>query len=320
VSAAKALITGAGGFVGARLAERLVQSGIETELVIRPGSEAWRLDGLRADAAVLELDLRDPDAVAGAVHRVGPDWIFHLAAHGAYSWQTQAATIVQTNLIGTLNLLQAAADTGFSAFVHAGSSSEYGFQDHAPREDEAPHPNSYYAVAKAAATLLGQYVGDEHGLNVTTLRLSSVYGPWEDPRRLIPTLIARGLSGVLPPLVSPDTVRDFVYVDDVCDAFLAVAAAERPSRIYNVGSGVQTTVRELVQLARQQLQIEAEPDWGSHHARAWDARVWVSDPRLIETELGWKRRHSLSVGFAATVAWLREQVSLWPRYDIPAGT
>jgi nucleoside-diphosphate-sugar epimerase len=317
VSRAKALITGGGGFVAARLAERLVHSGVETELLIRPGSDAWRLDRLRADAEIHELDLRDAEAARRALREARADWIFHLAAHGAYSWQTEAQAIIDTNFTGALNLLQAAGEQGFSALVQAGSSSEYGFKDHAPGEDEAPEPNSYYAVAKAAATLLGQHLANQQGLNVTTLRLSSVYGPWEDPRRLVPTLIAKGMGGTLPSLVAPDTARDFVYVDDACDAFVAVAAAGRPaSRIYNVGSGTQTTIRELVELARAQLGIEVTPEWGSHEARAWDASVWVSDPRRIARELGWRPEHELAAGFAATVAWLRERDDLWSRYGL----
>jgi dolichol-phosphate mannosyltransferase len=298
----------------------LLSDGCETELLVRPGSAAWRLDDLRAETVIHELDLRDADAVARVVARSQAEWIFHLAAHGAYSWQAEPRAIVETNLIGTLNLAEACIKRGFSAFVQAGSSSEYGLKDHAPSEAEAPQPNSYYAVAKVAATLLGQYLASANGMHLVTLRLSSVYGPWEDPRRLVPTLIARGLRGELPPLVDPDTGRDFVYVEDVCDAFLAVAARPAPgsSAIYNVGSGRQGTVREVVELARQTLGIAAEPDWGSHAPRRWDTQVWVSDPRKIEREVGWRARRDLAAGFAETVAWLRARREVWARYGVVA--
>lgn len=317
MSFSSALITGAGGFVGARLAEHLVESGVRTELMIRPGSDPWRLERLRGHAEIHEVDLRDSDGVAATLTSARADAIFHLATTGAYSWQNEPRPILETNLFGILNLLETGARVGFDAFVHAGSSSEYGFKDHAPGEDEAPAPNSFYAVAKASATMLGRHLAEQDGLNVTTLRLSSVYGPWEEPRRLVPTLIAHGLRGSLPALVAPETARDFVHVDDVCDAFVMVASRQRPSsRIYNIGSGHETTIRELVELARDELGVEAVPRWGTHDARSWDTSVWVSDPSRAERELGWRTKLDLRTGFAQTVRWLRDRRELWPRYGL----
>jgi UDP-glucose 4-epimerase len=318
VSERRALITGASGFVGACLGRRLVADGWHTELLVRPGSDAWRIDGLRADSPIREVDLRDPGAVDRTIDQAAPEWIFHLAARGAYSWQTEPREIIETNVLGTLNLALACVRLGFSAFVHAGSSSEYGFKEHAPSEEEAPEPNSYYALSKNAATLLGRYVGSTRGLHMATLRLSSVYGPWEDPRRLIPTLIAHGLRGQLPPLVGPDIARDFVHAQDVCDAFIAVAEHPIPgsSRIYNVGTGRQTRLRDLVELTRARFDIATEPDWGSHAARSWDSKIWVSDPRKIEREVGWRAAWDLATGFGDTVSWLQARPALWPRYGL----
>jgi nucleoside-diphosphate-sugar epimerase len=320
VSERRALLTGAGGFVGACLARRLLADGWHAELLVRPGSDRWRLQDVRGDAAIREVDLRDAAAVTRAVEQADAEWIFHLAAHGAYSWQTDPRGIVETNLLGTLNVVEAAVARGFASFVHAGSSSEYGFKDHAPGEDEAPEPNSHYAVAKVAATLLCRYTASAHDLHLATLRLSSVYGQWEDPRRLVPTLIARGLAGELPSLVDPDTARDFIHVEDVCDAFMAVA--QRPvagsSGIYNVGSGRQSTLREIVEVARTTLGIAAEPEWGSHPPRRWDTQVWISDPGKIEREVGWRAQRDLARGFAETAAWLRDRPDLWPRYGAGA--
>src|SRR5262249_24369371 len=149
-----------------------------------------------------EAPLEDPAAV---VRRVRPEWVFHLAAHGAYSSQTDVRQILQTNVLGTAALVEACLETGFEAFVDTGSSSEYGFTDHAPAEDEAPEPNSHYAVAKASATLFCRHTARSRHVHIPTLRLYSVYGPWEEPTRLIPTLLVRGLDGTLPPLVDPDT-------------------------------------------------------------------------------------------------------------------
>jgi nucleoside-diphosphate-sugar epimerase len=313
----RVLLTGAAGFVGASLSRRLVRDGHAVTAVLRPGGSRWRLEDLGAELSTAEVELADPEAVAALLRACRAEWVFHLAAHGAYSWQEDFGQIVESNLVATHNLLTAAAESGCAAFVHAGSSSEYGYKDHPPAETERVEPNSVYAVTKAAATMLCAHVGRERGLRTTTLRLYSVYGPWEEPGRFIPTLIASGLRGGLPPLVSPETSRDFVYVDDVHEAFLRAASSDTPpGAIYNIGSGRQSTVRAIVDLAVEQLQIRQSPEWGTLPQRRWDTKTWVADNTAARQELGWEPATSLHDGFAATVAWLKAQPRLWERYGL----
>jgi nucleoside-diphosphate-sugar epimerase len=263
----------------------------------------------------LEVDFEDGAAVRAAIARIRPRTVFHLAAHGAYSWQTERRRIVAVNFIGTLDLLEACVDHGVEVVVHTGSSSEYGFKDHAPPESEAPEPNSDYAVAKAAATLLGGHISRSTGTRVVTLRLYSVYGPWEEPNRLVPTLIARALGGELPPLVSPQVARDFVHVDDVTDALL-LAAEPQASGVYNLGSGAQTTVAELVDLVRELFDVRAAPEWGSLAERIWDTSTWVADSTRIRQDLGWEPRIAMREGLRSTADWLRDRPELWERYGL----
>ncbi|MGB2710923.1 MAG: SDR family NAD(P)-dependent oxidoreductase [Conexibacter sp.] len=314
----RALVTGAAGFVGAALARRLLADGHPVTLVARPGGEHWRLDGVRDDAALVEVDLRDAEAVARAVHAARPELVFHLAAHGAYSWQESLPRMIDTNLTGLVNVVEASLAAGTRAIVSAGSSSEYGLKDHAPPEHELPEPNSAYAVTKAAATLYCGWVARTHAQAITTLRLYSAYGPWEEPRRLIPALVMHGLEKRLPPLVDPSIARDFVYVEDVVEAFLLAAAHAQPGAgaVYNVGSGTQTTLRELAEAARRVFGIVDAPDWGSFPARNWDTDVWVADPRRIAAELGWRARTPIEAGLEATARWLAADPHLAERYRI----
>jgi UDP-glucose 4-epimerase len=290
------LVTGAGGFVGANLVRRLLADGRRVVALVRPGSEPWRLEGLSVEIA--EGDVRESIPV-------GFGLVFHLAAHGAYSWQEDERTIHETNVLGTRNAL-----TAGERVVVAGSSSEYGLKPNAPAEDEPLEPNSPYAAAKAEATALALAQG------AVVLRLYSAYGPWEEPNRLIPTLLARGLAGELPPLVSPRVARDFVHVDDVCEAFVVAARVAEPGRAYNVGSGRQTTVEEIVGVARRLLDIDAEPQWGSMPDRRWDTETWVANPERIRRELGWEARIGLEEGLARTVEWLRTEAPR-ERYGLP---
>jgi UDP-glucose 4-epimerase len=318
MSSRRALVTGGAGFVGAALVRRLLAEGHRVELLLRPGRDHWRLNDIHNSVFVHEADLRDPDAVGAAVAAAAPEWIFHLAAHGAYSWQTDAKGILESNLLGTLHLAEACVNQGFDAFVHAGSSSEYGLKDHPPSEDEATEPNSDYAIAKVAATLLCSQRAAQYGLRMATLRLYSIYGPWEDPRRLMPVLVNHARRGALPPLVNPETARDFVYVEDACEAFLLAARTPSPSgsTIYNVGSGAQTTLRQVVDVARRTLGITAEPEWGSHEQRAWDTDAWVSNPEKIGRELGWSARTALDEGLSSLASWMDEHTELSERYGM----
>jgi dolichol-phosphate mannosyltransferase len=315
----RVLLTGGTGFVGANLARRLLSERHQVTLLVRPGHERWRLADVEDRLRWREAELDDRPALERLLAEVRPQWVFHLAAHGAYSWQTDPLAIMRTNVMGTACLVEACLAAGFEAFVNTGSSSEYGLKDHPPSEDEAPAPNSRYAVGKAAATLYCTQAAMAAGAPITTLRLYSVYGPWEDPRRFIAQLVAQGLAGRLPPLASPETARDYVHVDDVCDAYLAAAARNRrPGAVYNVGSGVQTTLRQAVEAARRRLEIEAVPDWGSMPDRVWDTAAWVSDSSRLRRELGWRPAVDLEAGLLRTADWFRANPGLLYRYLAPS--
>ena len=235
----RALVTGATGFVGANLVRRLLWAGHEIHLLVRRQHNSWRISDIpREHIRLHELDMLDPDALHIAIARIKPEWVFHLAAYGAYSSQRDVDRILQTNVFATANLARACAAAGCDVFVNTGSSSEYGFMERPAREDDALDPRSFYAVGKAAATMFCRQLARETGMHMPTLRLYSVYGPWEEPTRLIPTLIRRGLQGELPPLVDPDISHDFVYVDDVVDAYLLAAknATMEPGAVFNVGT------------------------------------------------------------------------------------
>ena len=156
-----------------------------------------------------------------------------------------------------------------------------------------------------------------HNARIRTLRLYSVYGPWEGPTRLMPRLLVEGLHHRLPPLAGPSVARDFVYVDDACDAYVAAAsdASSENDAIFNVGSGTQTDLAGVVALARSLLDISEEPVWGSMPNRSWDTTCWVADSRKIHHELGWAPKHSLEAGMAAQIAWLRSEPTVLAHYE-----
>jgi nucleoside-diphosphate-sugar epimerase len=311
------MMTGATGFIGANLAHRLLRDGHDVHLLVRENYTPWRIESIRSEIHLHPVDLGDMETLTVAVRKIQPDWIFHLAAYGSYSSQTDFHQMIQTNIIGTVNLVEACLEVGFEAFINTGSSSEYGFKDHAPSEKEWLEPNSHYAVTKSSATLYCRYTAQFKNVHLVTLRPYSVYGPYEEPTRLIPTLILYGLRGELPPLVDPDVVHDFIFIDDVINAYLLAASVsgQESGAVYNVGTGIQTAIEDVVKLAQQVLEIHIEPDWGSMTNRCWDTKVWVADNKKIHEALRWYPKYSFEQGFRILLNWFRNNPAMKDFYQ-----
>ena len=166
------------------------------------------IDEITDDVQRHEVALQERERLATIVSDIDPHWVFHLATYGAYSSQRDVQTIVSTNYNGTVNLVEACLETGFEAFVNAGSSSEYGYKDHAPVETSWPSRTATTPPQRPAATLYCRFIAQSQQRRLSTLRLYSVYGPWEDPTRLLPKLMVCGLNGELPaPGLADDRTR-----------------------------------------------------------------------------------------------------------------
>lgn len=303
----RVIITGATGFVGSNLARRLICDGHEVHALVRQGYAPWRIEELGRDIRIHQVDLGDLDEVSRVVESIRTDWIFHLAVHGAYSTQIDHETMVRTNVLGTINLVEACVRAGFEAFVNTGSSSEYGFKDHAPEETEYVEPNSTYAVTKSSATMYCRHVARSRREHIVTLRLYSVYGPYEEPTRLLPSVIIHGLRGALPPLADPRIARDYIFTDDAIEAFLLAASQpdQEPGAVYNVGTGTQISLDTVVGVARNALGITEDPVWGSMPNRTWDTSIWRADNRKLRRALGWEPSYPFEAGFERMVDWFR---------------
>ena len=298
-------VAGASGFVGANLFKRI--AAVRSDVYAGEfRSKSWRLSDVNDDA-VVAVDLTDPAAVKNLIDSVAPQTVFDCVAYGAYSFEENTRSIYATNFQSLVNLIDRLAERPFAAFVHAGSSSEYGTNCTAPSEDAATDANSHYAVSKVAASDYIRYMGKHRAFPCINLRLYSVYGPLEDTSRLIPNLLRKALAGELPPFVDAETSRDFVYVDDVCDAFILAAAKMNPSlygEAINIGTGTKTTIRELADLARKLFGIVAEPSFGTMKGRSWDLAGWYADPRKAKAMLGWAPTVSLADGLRSMAEWV----------------
>lgn len=299
------LITGASGFVGANLFELIARQRDDVFAVVRQ-DKGWRLADV-TDERTIAVDLNDYAATKNLVETFSPQTVLHCAAYGAYSFEEDVDLIYQTNFLSVVNLVGLLAKTPLAAFVHAGSSSEYGTNCTQPAEDSLCEPNSPYSVSKVAICNFLRYMGKQRSFPTVNLRLYSVYGPLEDTSRLLPTLVKSATNGELPPLVDARTSRDFVYIDDVCEAFILAAAKMHPGlhgESFNIGSGDKTTIGDLVDTAERVFAIELEPVFNSMDARRWDLPDWYSDPSRAARALGWAATTPLEAGLASTRDWV----------------
>lgn len=301
------LVTGASGFIGANLFKMLAAVRDDVYAVVRH-NKGWRLaDAI--DERVIAVDLNDYAATKNLVNSVSPQTVFDCVAYGAYSFEEDTNLIYQTNFQAIVNLVSLLAGQPFAAFIHAGSSSEYGTNCAAPPEDSVCEPNSPYAVSKVAIAGYLRFMGKQREFPCVNLRLYSVYGPLEDTSRLFPNLLQQALAGKLPPFVDPRTSRDFIYVDDVCAAFVMAAAKMHPGlygESFNIGTGVKTTIAELADVTRRVFSVAAKPQFGTMEGRAWDLADWYADPRKAIEQLGWKPHVNLEEGLHSMARWVAQ--------------
>jgi nucleoside-diphosphate-sugar epimerase len=274
-------------------------------LLLRPSTDLWRLSGLEGRYQTLAADLRDPCAVRRAVNTCSPEVIYHAASHGAYPGQTDRVSIVAANLLGTAHLLDALEAHDYRVFVNVGSSSEYGHKTHAMRPEDRLEPRTDYAVSKAAATQLCMAEA-LRGRPVTTVRIFTAYGPWDEPTRLVPYVMGCCLRGENPKVTVGAQPRDFVFVEDVVE--LLTTAATHPNalgRILHAGSGRSCKVREMVETivsicGRGRLRV----DYGAEAARRDEPVEWEADIRETTRQIGWRSRHNLREGVERLWQWV----------------
>ena len=299
-------ITGGAGFVGANVVRKLIEKKCEVHLLLQNTTAKWRIADLLQNeyVKVHEGDLLDAKKLKKLVEKIQPDVIYHFAARGAYPTQNDAQEILQTNILGTWNLLAVTSEVPYQLFVNTGSSSEYGFKTEPMRESDLLEPASYYAVAKSASTLLCQYEAISKQKPVVTLRLFSVYGPYEEPSRFVPTLMKKLYTHETLQLVAPETARDFIYIDDLVDFYLDLEKLQQQGgKYFNLGTGQQSTIKDVVETAQKVSGQKAKCEWGKMEARQWDTACWVADATLTKKTFGWKPKFSLEKGLYATWDW-----------------
>jgi len=311
------LITGASGFIGSVLLRRLVEQKQKVHLILRKESKTWRIADLLDKVTIHYSDLSKVTELVEIVKKAKPNIIYHLATNGAYSYQKDANQIIGTNILGTWNLLQACNTVNYDLFVNTGSSSEYGSKQFAMRETDIVEPNSYYAVTKCAQTLLCSHIAKQEHRPIVTIRPFSVYGPYEEPKRFVPTLMNALMSNQEMNLVAPETARDQIYVEDMVDAYLKIDELKNnPGEYFNIGTGIQSTIKEMVDTAVKVTKKSAKFKWGTMEGRSWDTNNWVADISKARQLLKWTPKINLEQGLKLTWDWFQKNYQFYEQDKI----
>jgi dTDP-glucose 4,6-dehydratase len=314
------LITGAGGFIGSHLTEALVCAGATVRAFVRYNSRGdWGLLSLLStdvldQVEVIAGDLRDLPAMQAALH--GISHVFHLGALIAipYSYQ-HPAEVVETNVIGTLNVLLAARDAGTQRVVHTSTSEVYGTALRVPIDEAHPlQGQSPYSASKIGADKLAESFYRAFDLPVVTLRPFNTYGPRQSTRAVIPTIITQALTQDVVRLGNLEAKRDLTYVSDTVAGFLQVAQAPGvEGETFNLGSGSEVSIGELAEtildLLGRDLEIVVDP--ARLRPEKSEVQLLLSDNRRARERLNWEPKVSLQEGLRKTIAWIEEHLDMY---------
>jgi NAD dependent epimerase/dehydratase len=309
----RVLVTGAGGFIGSHLAERLTESGAKVRAMVHYNSfnRAGWLDhsALRGQVEIFAGDICDQESVREAIR--GCEIVFHLAALIGIPYSYHAPrSYLRTNAEGTINVLQAARESGVQRVVHTSTSEVYGTAKYIPIDEAHPlQGQSPYSASKIAADKLAEAFQLSFGVPVVTVRPFNTFGPRQSARAVIPTVIAQCLEGGQSiRLGSLHPTRDLNYVENTVAGFLAAGARpEAIGRTINLGSNSEISIGNLaaliIKLTGSSATIECEQERvrpeGSEVERLW------ADNELAGKVLGWRPAFSLEEGLRRTIEWMR---------------
>lgn len=309
------LVTGAGGFIGSHLTEELVRRGARVRAFLHyrvmgeRASLEWSPPEILDEIEFVSGDLRDVETVARAVK--GSDRVFHLGALIGipYSYRSPR-DVVETNVTGTLNVLQACREAEVGQLVHTSTSEVYGTARTVPiREDHPLQGQSPYAATKIGADHLVESFSRSFGVPAVIVRPFNTYGPRQSARAIIPTVISQALAGDTLRLGSLDPTRDFNFVGDTANGFIDVAASGTANaEVFNLGTGQEISIGDLVEMVSQILEkpLQVEQDPQRVRPAASEVERLIADASKARERCGWEPHVSLEEGLRRTIDWIAE--------------
>ena len=306
----KVFVTGATGFIGRHLVHWLNAEGYSVGALVRPASasqKTGRIDGV----SYFQGDIRNYEEIKTAFSAFEPDTVIHLVTYYAVMHRAdEIGVMTDTNVKGTINLLEAAKESGaVQLFINTSSTQVYEQKRQRLKEEDVIKPQSLYAVTKLYAEEACSYYADTFHLPCVTLRLFPPYGPGDHERRLIPYVIGSILKNTPPNLTTGKQEWDFVYIDDIVRAYLAVLKSfpfKDNHSIFNIGTGEAISIRSVIEKLCECLGSDIDIPWGSVEHRANEVWYNSADIAKAQTVLHWTPETGIDEGIKKTVAWFKD--------------
>lgn len=301
----RVLITGATGFIGSHVVRRLVADGHEVYALIRPNSNSWRIKDVIDSVGVVPCDLFSTQELGNHLKKIRPDLCIHLAWYvepGKYLDSLENLHFVSASM----QLATVLASLGCKRFLGAGTCFEYNAELGYLSESSPTSPQTLYAASKLGLHIVLDQIGKVTGMDFAWVRFFYLYGPYEDKRRLVPSVICSLLGNKEAKVTSGEQIRDFMHVEDVASAICAVAESNIAGPI-NIGSGKPVSVRDIVTkigsiIGRPELII-----LGVLPQNLSDPRFICANNRLLVDSTAWTPQHNLERGLHHTVEWWERQ-------------
>jgi len=314
----KFLITGASGFIGANLVRKLVRDENEITVFLRKNSNLWRIQDIIPKINVRIIDMNDFNQVKTSLKEINPEYIFHLAAYGGHTFQSDVDFIFRTNIMNSLYLMFSASNVcdDLKRFINIGASTEYGPKLKPMEENDKKEPITYEGISKYMQTILAQYFALNKKLPIITLRLFSTYGPYEEPGRLVSDVVTALIKNKTLKLYDPRPRRDFVFIDDVISALeSAYKIPNIENNVFNIGSGQDHSIEDVVNLGCKLTKKKIKISWGNEgKKREFDKMTpWIANIEKAKKILKWEPKYSFAKGLLHTHKWYLNNQQIWDK-------
>lgn len=310
------LITGGAGFIGSAITNKLLNQDLDVNIITLPNESLWRLDK-KENCRFFKVDLRNYLEVKKCINIIQPNIIFHLAAYvnleREYNIIEKAYSV---NFLGTRNLILSLNDLEYDLFINTGTCEEYGNIQTPFRETDREKPVSPYSASKIAATYFCELISNVYNKPIITVRPFLTYGPKQIARMLIPWLIFSGLENKPLSLTPCNQTRDFVYIDDIVNAYINLANNHNRVKnmgIFNIGSGKETKIIEIVKLIENKLQ-NTDFRVGDKPYRKGETMHFYSSIEKIKENIGWEPQWPLEEGINKTIEWWQNNREIWIKH------
>lgn len=298
------LVIGASGFIGANIFKRIFKQRNDVFGTNLSGN-SWRIDE-HENGNIYYFNKMQSSEFKTLLDRLQPKTIFDCSSFGAYYFESDVDLIHKTNFFSLIEIFNILENYDISVYVHSGSSSEYGLNSNKPSEISESIPNSHYSISKLSASNLIKYYGYVKKLPLINLRLYSVYGPYEEPTRLIPVLCKSIKNKNLPLFADKNISRDFIFIDDVIEMFLDVSININPKiygHSFNVGTEREISLEEVASISKKLFSIKSIPKFNSYQDRSWDTKEWKSNSKKAKKAFNWHAKVNFEDGLKITYAW-----------------